>query len=284
MPRFHGCFLPVWSRSRSNDPVSGAQHFVWRKLPQKLTGRHNEGEKVVGVQDRDWFRDRHNPKPQNPDWQKEYVRWYGSPPQSARKQGVHWTLSLMIWGAVFLIVYIAAKQLRLTGNVSATGQHIAVQQPAPSAPRPLPQPAPAQQQPSVQSTAPAAGVNKCVINGQTVYTEAPCTQAMQALVDTTPAQTRSSARQREIDEAAAAAKRAEEQLARQWDQRMAQRDRDLEAEQVLAQQQVSTTNAECRSLKAQRDNILRLSVTTQQQPPWRDNLNYIRKRMNELHC
>ncbi|CAJ0780550.1 hypothetical protein KTE26_19350 [Ralstonia mannitolilytica] len=33
-----------------------------------------------------------------------------------------------------------------------------------------------------------------------------------------------------------------------------------------------------------RDNILRLSVTTQQMSPWRDNLNYIRKRMNELHC
>ncbi len=107
---------------------------------------------------------------------------------------------------------------------------------------------------------------------------------MRALVGTAVAQTPSNARQREIEEAAAATKRAEEQLARQWDRRMAQRDRDLEAERVVVQQQVAATNAECRNLKAQRDSMLRLSVTTQQQYPWRDNLNYIRKRMNELHC
>ncbi|MEF9385063.1 hypothetical protein V4890_05425 [Ralstonia solanacearum species complex bacterium KE056] len=238
----------------------------------------------MGVQDRDWFRGRHNPKPQNPGWQKEYARWYGSPPQSARKQGVHWTLSLMVWVAILLIVYIAAKQLRLIGNAPATGQQTVAVQPAPSTPRSLPLPAPTLQQPLAQPAAPVAGVNKCVINGQTVYTEAPCAQAMRALVGAAPTQAPSSAGQREMNEGAAAAKRAEEQLARQWDQRMAQRDRDLETEQIIAQQQVSATNAECRNLKVQRDSILRLSVTMQQQYPWRDNLNYIRKRMNELHC
>lgn len=79
-------------------------------------------------------------------------------------------------------------------------------------------------------------------------------------------------------------KRAEEQLARQWDQRMAQRDRDLADEAIAVQQEVNSLNARCSRLKADRDNILRLSVTTQQMSPWRDNLNYIRKRMNELHC
>ncbi|MGA4215222.1 hypothetical protein ACI2UO_25745 [Ralstonia nicotianae] len=238
----------------------------------------------MGVQDRDWFRDRREPQLRNPDWQKEYARWYGKPPKGA-KQGVHWTLSLMVWVAVLLVVYIAAKQLRLTGNGAALpGQQAVSTQPTPTTVPPQRQPAPTAQQPTAQTAVPLAGVNKCVINGQTVYTEAPCAQAMRALVGNAPAQAPANARQHEMEDAAAAAKRAEEQLARQWDQRMAQRDRDLAAEQIAVQQQVSATNAECARLKADRDSIFRLSATTQQQSPWRDNLSYIRKRMNELHC
>jgi len=238
----------------------------------------------VGVQGRDWFRGRREPQLRNPDWQKEYARWYGKPPQGD-KQGVHWIVSLMLWVAVLLVVYIAAKQLRLTGNgTAAPSQQAASTQPAPTTTLPPRQPMPAAQQPTARATTPAAGVNKCVINGQTVYTEAPCGQAMRALVGNASTEAPSNARQREMEEAAAAAKRAEEQLARQWDQRMAQRDRDLAAEQIAVQQQVSATNAECARLKADRDGILRLSVTTQQMSPWRDNLNYVRKRMNELRC
>ena len=238
----------------------------------------------MGVQDRDWFRDRREPQLRNPDWQKEYARWYGKPPQGA-SQGVHWTISLMVWVAVLLVVYIAAKQLRLTGNgATVPAQQAVSTQPTPITAPPQRQPAPMVQQPTAPPAAPPSGVNKCVINGQTVYTEAPCGQAMRALAGNTPAQPIGNARQREMEEAAAAAKRTEEQLARQWDQRMAQRDRDLAAEQIAIQQQVSAVNAECARLKADRDGILRLSVTTQQMSPWRDNLNYIRKRMNELHC
>lgn len=238
----------------------------------------------MGVQDRDWYRDRREPQLRNPDWQKEYARWYGKPPQGA-KQGVHWTLSLMVWVAVLLVVYVAAKQLRLTGSGAALpNQQAASTQSTPTTALPQRQPVPPVQQPTARPAAPLAGVNKCVINEQTVYTEAPCAQAMRAPAGNAPTEAPSNARQREMEEAAAAAKRAEEQLARQWDQRMAQRDRDLAAEQIAGQQQVSATNAECTRLKADRDSILRLSVTTQQQSPWRDNLNYIRKRMNELHC
>ena len=143
---------------------------------------------------------------------------------------------------------------------------------------------PTVQQPTARATTPPAGVNKCVINGQTVYTEAPCGQAMRALVGNAPTETPGNARQREMEEAAAAAKRAEEPLARQWDQRMAQRDRDLAAEAAAVQQEVNSINAQCSRLRMDRDSILRLSVTTQQMSPWRDNLNYIRKRMNELRC
>lgn len=238
----------------------------------------------MGVQDRDWYRDRREPQLRNPDWQKEYARWYGKPPQGAR-QGVHWTISLMVWVAVLLVVFIAAKQLRLTGNGAAMPMQQAVStRPAPITAPPQRQPVPVVQQPSALPTAPPTGVNKCVINGQTVYTEAPCGQAMRALAGNTPAPVPGNARQREMEDAAAAAKRAEEQLARQWDQRMAQRDRDLAAEQIAVQQQVSAVNAECARLKVDRDSILRLAVTTQQQSPWRENLNYLRKRMNELHC
>ena len=233
----------------------------------------------MGVQDRDWYRDRREPQLRNPDWQKEYARWYGKPPQGAR-QGVHRTISLLVWVAVLLIIYIAAKQLRLTGNGAAVpAEQVASTQAAPQR-----LPVPAVQQPTARPAAPPAGVNKCVVNGQTVYTEAPCGQAMRTLAGNAPIDAPNNARQREMEEAAAAAKRAEEQLARQWDQRMAQRDRDIAAEQVAVQQQVSVTNAECARLKAQRDSILQLSVTTQQQRPWRDNLNFIRRRMNELHC
>jgi hypothetical protein len=191
----------------------------------------------------------------------------------------------MVWVAVLLVVYIAAKQLRLTGNgATMPAQQALSPQPAPIIPSPQRQPAPMAQQPTAPPAMPPSGVNKCVINGQTVYTEAPCGQAMRALVGNTPAQPIGNARQRDMEAAAAAAKRAEEELARQWDQRMAQRDRDLAAEQIAVQQQVSAVNAECARLKVDRDGILRLSVTTQQQSPWRDNLNYLRKRMNELHC
>ena len=238
----------------------------------------------MGVQDRDWYRDRREPQLRNPDWQKECARWYGKPPQGAR-QGVHWTISLMVWVAVLLVVYIAAKQLRLTGNGATVPRQQAASTQSASIPAPPPrQPVPVAQQPTARPASPPAGVNKCVINGQTVYTEAPCGQAMRALVSNAPAEAPDNAHQREMAEAAAAVKRAEEQLARQWDQRMAQRDRDLAAEQIAVQQQVDGTNAECARLKADRDSILRQSVTTQQQSPWRDNLNYIRKRMNELHC
>ena len=238
----------------------------------------------MGVQDRDWYRDRREPQLRNPDWQKECARWYGKPPQGAR-QGVHWTISLMVWVAVLLVVYIAAKQLRLTGNgATAPDQQAVSTQPAHIAVPPQRQPAPMVQQPTAPPAVPSTGVNKCVINGQTVYTEAPCGQPMRAPVGNTPAEMTKNTRQREMEEAATAAKRAEEQLARQWDQRMAQRDRDLAAEQSAVQQQVSAINAECARLKTDRDSILGLSVTTQQQYPWRDNLNYIRKRMNELHC
>ena len=236
----------------------------------------------MGVQDRDWYRDRREPQPRNPDWQREYARWHGKPPQGAR-QGVHWTISLMVWVAVLLVVYIAAKQLRLTGNgATVPAQQAVSPQPALIIAPPQRQPAPMAQEPAAPPAAPPSGVNKCVINGQTVYTEAPCGQAMRALVGNTPAQPIGNARQRDME--AAAAKRAEEELARQWDQRMAQRDRDLAAEQIAVQQQVSAVNAECARLKADRDGILRLSVTTQQLSPWRDNLNYLRKRMNELYC
>ena len=106
----------------------------------------------MGVQDRDWFRDRREPQLRNPDWQKEYARWYGKPPQGA-KQGVHWIVSLMVWVAVLLVVYIVAKQLRLTGNgAAAPNQQAASTQPAPTTAPPQHHPMPPTQQPTARAT------------------------------------------------------------------------------------------------------------------------------------
>ncbi|CAH0447738.1 hypothetical protein LMG10661_03811 [Ralstonia syzygii subsp. syzygii] len=65
---------------------------------------------------------------------------------------------------------------------------------------------------------------------------------------------------------------------------MTQRDRDLANELAAMQYQATAVNNECQALRARRDQILRLSVTQQQQYPWRDTMNDIRRRMNQLHC
>lgn len=77
----------------------------------------------MGVHDRDWYHDRNKNEPQNPNWKKEYARWYGKPPHT--NTGVHWTLRLMICAAVFMVVYAATKQLFFTRATPAT-------QPAPT--------------------------------------------------------------------------------------------------------------------------------------------------------
>ncbi|WP_064297722.1 DUF4124 domain-containing protein [Ralstonia solanacearum] len=131
------------------------------------------------------------------------------------------------------------------------------------------------------SGAHAQTVNRCAIKGRTVFTDQPCSQAMDA-----PPLVHGSDGQRSQEMAAAASRNraAEEQLARQHDERLVQRDREQENERNAMRYQATVVNNECRDLKARRDQILRLPVTQQQLSPWRDTMNDIRKRMSELHC
>ncbi|QKL71641.1 DUF4124 domain-containing protein [Ralstonia solanacearum] len=127
-------------------------------------------------------------------------------------------------------------------------------------------------------TAAAQSINRCRIDGKTVYTDQPCGASLQRQVERvepTPQQ----APRRMSD-----AEHNNLGLAEQWDRRMTQRDRDLANEQATMQYQATAVNNECQALRARRDQILRLSVTRQQQYPWRDTMNDIRRRMNQLHC
>jgi len=157
---------------------------------------------------------------------------------------------------------------------------------------PVTQPAVAQenqQDEQPQSAVPPV-LYKCeTASGETVYKKTPCPQAPRiAIINQTvrPPQPQPliDTRQREINAAAAASKRAEEALARQWDARMAQRDRDQAYERLAAQQQTAASNGECTRLREQRSNIQRMAIPAQQDQYWQNEMNRIRSRMNQLYC
>ncbi|WP_247318436.1 hypothetical protein [Ralstonia pseudosolanacearum] len=74
------------------------------------------------------------------------------------------------------------------------------------------------------------------------------------------------------------------ELARQYDQRMAQRDREQEAERTTLSQQAAETQNECNRLRNERNNIQRQAIPIQQTEYWRNEMNRIRVRMSQLHC
>lgn len=118
-------------------------------------------------------------------------------------------------------------------------------------------------------------INRCTVGGKTVYTDQACDGQVQRTIERArPAPTQGKSQ----------ADLQDEELARQHDQRLAQRDRDLESERIALQQQTNATNSECKRLKGERDGIQRMSLGQQQLDPWRSTLNRIRRRMNELHC
>lgn len=237
----------------------------------------------MGVQDRDWYKNRREPKIQNSNWQKEYNRWYGRPNTPIPGQrGMHWTLRLMCWVAAFLAVYICARQLKPAGTTP-----IAI--PPASTPSSIAAHA-SQQQPAVQSqsktTPQQRAIYKCDVRGHTIYTEEPCQQTFNAIVGQMTPQSAAptNVTQPQVEDSAAAARRADEQLARQWDARMAQRDRDIATEQVVMQSQANAINAQCNQLRTQRESIQRMPLPYQQSSPWREQMNDVRIRMNQLHC
>ncbi len=237
----------------------------------------------MGVEDRDWYHDRKKQKPINPDWQREYNRWYGKPnTPTPKKPGMHWTLTLMCWATFFLAVYIGVKYIM---NLKAPVSKAPIQTAPPTVANTTRQPAQPQTAPA-RSITPAPTVHKCEVHGHTIYTEEPCQQAVSAIVSqaSTPPTATANATQPQVEDSAAAARRADEQLARQWDARMEQRDRDIATEQVAVQKQASAITAQCNQLRAQRDNIQRMAIPVQQYDYWRNQMNAIRMQMSQLHC
>ncbi len=145
-----------------------------------------------------------------------------------------------------------------------------------------------QQDAQSESFAPPPVLYKCeTASGETVYKDKPCPQtARVAIIRSVQPQPQPlvDVHQREINAATAANKRAEEALARQWDARMAQRDRDIASERISVQQQTAANNSECSRLREQRSNIQRMAIPAQQDQYWQNEMSRIRARMNQLYC
>nr|CUV53504.1 conserved exported protein of unknown function [Ralstonia solanacearum] len=127
-------------------------------------------------------------------------------------------------------------------------------------------------------TAGAQSINRCKIDGKTVYTDQPCAGSLQHQVE------RAEPAPQQAPRRMSDAEHNNLGLAEQWDRRMAQRDSDLANEQVAMQYQATVVSNECRDLRARRDQIQRLPLTVQQLDPSRSEMNRIRLRMNQLHC
>ncbi|MFP3890735.1 DUF4124 domain-containing protein [uncultured Ralstonia sp.] len=223
----------------------------------------------MGVEDRNWYHDRKKQKPINPDWQREYNRWYGKPnTPTPKKPGMHWTLTLACWATFFLAVYIGVRYI-MSFKVPAPSAPI---QPAPPIVENTPQ-RPAQ---PVRQPQPEIVLYKCEDHGQTTYSKTPCPEPVRIITTQPepPAQTQPPSQH--VDPNA--------ELARQWDARMAQRDRDIAAEQSALQAQTNATNTQCNQLRSNLLSIQRMPLTYQQTSPWREQMNGIRSQMNQLHC
>lgn len=121
----------------------------------------------------------------------------------------------------------------------------------------------------------AQSINRCKIDGKTVYTDLACGASLESSIkraEPAPPRTISTADSQD------------QQLARQYDQRMAQRDRDQSDERFALQQQTIATNSECSRLRNQRSSIQRQPASAQQSEYWRSEMRRTADRMNQLHC
>ena len=121
-------------------------------------------------------------------------------------------------------------------------------------------------------TAAAQTINRCTVKGKVVFTDQPCSQAMDRPIAYGTSSTN------------ATGQISDQELARQHDERVAQRDRDQATERIAAQSQVDTKNGECARMRTDRDQILRLPIPQQRTEPWRGQMEFIRARMSYLHC
>lgn len=144
-----------------------------------------------------------------------------------------------------------------------------------------------------QAFAPPPVLYKCEnARGQTIYRDTPCTESASATViaqQPAPAQaTAPQETQADRDAAAAARLKAlNEDLARKWDQRMAQRDRDLANEQAVLTAQANAANAACIGLRQEKEGILanlRRGGTAQWMNYWNDRFHTVSDALYHNRC
>lgn len=123
-------------------------------------------------------------------------------------------------------------------------------------------------------------LNKCIVEGQRVLVTGDCPKTMKEFWSV-PAQGTTAARSMPVQQVRPD---PNAELARQYDERMAQRDREQEAERIAISQQAAATQNECNRLRNERNNIQRQTIPIQQTEYWRGEMNRIRARMNQLHC
>ena len=166
----------------------------------------------MGAQDRNRRRGHHSQKPQNPDWQSEYARWYGRPNTPTPRQRVHWTVRLLGWLALFCIAHLANRYLGIYDRVDK----LFVPAPPPVITQTTPEPK-APQRPETQKTQrplePAITISNASKRVDYRDPPAPVPQPQQAGIDPYTAE-----------------------LARQADARIARQNVEAQAQQVVVQQ------------------------------------------------
>lgn len=158
------------------------------------------------------------------------------------------------------------------------------------------QPSPAQA--PQQAFTPPPVLYKCQpANGQTIYKDTPCGEAKPtAVIQQAPPREQtaldrkiaSDMAQAERDaEAAARLKALNEDLARKWDQRMAQRDRDLANEQASLTVQANAANAACAAWRQEKETAvanLRRGGDAQWMNFWNQRFHAANNELYRNHC
>lgn len=99
-------------------------------------------------------------------------------------------------------------------------------------------------------TAEAQSINRCQINGKTVYTDQPCGTSLRRQID--PAEPAPQQLPRRMSDA----EHNNMEMAEQWDRRMAQRDRDLASEQASISAKQNAAGAACAALKQEKETAV----------------------------
>lgn len=196
-----------------------------------------------------------------------------------------WTILICLTGGWYVAKFYPRDHVD-TNPMSVANRHI--QAPAPAQPTTAP---PTQQEPQQQAFTPPPVLYKCqTANGKTAYKDTPCPEATTATAIQQPVKTQPTALESQIERdmaAATARKRADEELARQWDQRIAQRDRDLANEQASLTAQTNAAGAACAALRQEKEAVLanlRHGGNAQWMNFWNQRFHVVSDALYRNHC